>query len=301
MLPVDKRPLAHSPAPLPKPTAPFIGREGTGRDLATAGLADGSEPVPVMKENAAAEPPKALASYSAKCVIPEYDDRRLLWVVASGNVEGIKQLLSPHPLPLVAQYLNRCGVESYTPLMLAARHGNREVAQALIDFGAKINAADARGVTVLMFAAMRGPEGIISVFLDALKTPEAINAAIHAKDACGISALMYAASNGHAETVRELLDALGSTEARLSAIASAANDGTTALMFAAMHGRTAVVRVLLTHTKLAKPEVISAARQDGATALILAVEKGYSDVSDLLSQVLSETMGKMRPEEWAIA
>jgi hypothetical protein len=96
------------------------------------------------------------------------------------------------------------GVDKNTALMNAAKTGNAETIQALLDEGANANAKDEDGTTVLMYAAAWGVWPNVQVLLEA-------GADIHAKDKDGKTVLMIAEGAGHTEIV-ELLKKVGAKE-----------------------------------------------------------------------------------------
>ena len=80
---------------------------------------------------------------------------------------------------LVQQEINARDDYGDTALMLAARYGHKEIAQALLDKGANPDAQDKGGYTALMLAAHKGHKEIAGLLEKATAvTPETIVAFI---------------------------------------------------------------------------------------------------------------------------
>ena len=103
-----------------------------------------------------------------------------------------------------------------TPLMEAARLGDIDSAQLLLDHGANVNAFqhpdlgydsqsyDVSGMTALMFAARNGHTDLVKLLLEA-------NAQVNIHNGRNMSAIQEAAANDHIEVVK-LLQAAGSRD-----------------------------------------------------------------------------------------
>ena len=89
-------------------------------------------------------------------------------------------------------------INGYTPLMLAARHGQSSVVEALLIGGSDPNATSDNGVTPLMFAAASGDVASVEA-LAARKVD--LNAK---EDVRGLNAAMFAAANNHSAVVTAL-------------------------------------------------------------------------------------------------
>ncbi len=92
------------------------------------------------------------------------------------------------------------GVETATPLMIAAQVGDLEITEALIEHGADVDARDYEGMTALMFAAEADRPEIVRCLLRA-------GAFVDARARGSASALYFAAANGSTRTVLVLLEA----------------------------------------------------------------------------------------------
>jgi len=128
-------------------------------------------------------------------------------------VAGWTRLRSPHALAR-AGYCSRLGPllaerpwlvrardrRGETPLMHAARAGQRSTVRLLLDCGADPNALCERRGTALMRAAELGDAALVSILIRA-------GANVSARDAEGATALHLAAGSGDFETVCALIDA----------------------------------------------------------------------------------------------
>jgi len=86
-------------------------------------------------------------------------------------------------------------INAYTPLLLAAKNGNRAVMDPLLKAGADVNARTSNGTTALMFAAASGNTDAVTVLLDH-------HADVNAKESVrGLTALMFAAAANRAAVV----------------------------------------------------------------------------------------------------
>ena len=151
-----------------------------------------------------------------------------------------------------------------TPLMRASENAHADVAELLLEAGARKELRDPGGSTALMFAAQRcRAELVVQLLLQA-------GAERDARDDEDSTALMYAACNGRVPAVRLLLEAGAQKDLR-------DKDGRTALMDAARGGHVPVVELLL--EARADQDVRD---NDGMTAQMLAVDDGHRQVAQLL-------------------
>jgi len=125
--------------------------------------------------------------------------------------------------------LNSVGM---TALMVAAKRGNTETVQALLDREADINAqATYYGWTALAYAANQGHEKIVRLLL-------AHDADPNSKAERGKTALVLAADRGHTATVIALLSK------RADACAARDHHGWTALGRAIKNGHLEIAKIL---------------------------------------------------------
>lgn len=145
-------------------------------------------------------------------------------------------------------------------LVVASRSGQLEIAQILMDGGAKVNLRNKWGDTALMVAALNGRDKIVRYLRS--KGGDVNNT--------GWTALHYAAVNGHADVAKYLLDQGANPLA-------ASPNGVTPLMMAARENKTDVVKVLLEYGA-----DIAQKNDKGETAYDWAVREEHKMAIDLL-------------------
>jgi ankyrin repeat protein len=164
-----------------------------------------------------------------------------------------------------------------TPLILAARKGNTEQVNALLQKNADANSHNREGTTALM-AATWGGDGRGNTQI--ARTLIAHGADVNATNMNGRTALMEAAGNGNTDFVGLLVEHGADVNAALST-------GQTALMEAALNGRIAIVHILLEHG--ADPNAING---EGHTALIWAAGKGHVEIVRMLLEHHADARAK---------
>lgn len=153
-----------------------------------------------------------------------------------------------------------------TPLHMAASGKCGKTFALLIKSGANANASDNYGYTPLHLASFRGKAERLETLLNAGSDPNALTES-------GETALMILASNGHAKGAKLLLPYTDPINAQ-------DENSRTALMFAARNGMTDLVNLLL--AKGADPNIQD--KQNGHTALHLASIRGYEDIGAILKK-----------------
>ena len=159
------------------------------------------------------------------------EDRALLDATKRGDVGAVRSLLADGADPNAAQG------DGLTALHLAAQAGNIEIAQLLIDAGARV-AATTRigGYMPIHLASGAAQASLVSALIEAGAEPGV------ATTGSGVTPLHLAAKAFNGESTVRVLLARGAPVDALEASA-----GQTPLMFAASYGRTAAVRELLGH------------------------------------------------------
>ncbi|CZR59486.1 uncharacterized protein PAC_09378 [Phialocephala subalpina] len=248
-----------------------------------------------------------------------HNDQRVLHVAAQRGYEAVVQVLLDHNADITAKTSTgytalHQAVESghkavvslllergaavdgqtksgrETPLWLAARSGNEELARVLLDAGGDIHTKAISGYSVLWIAARCGKDKMVQLLLE-------WGADVHATDNHGNSALAIAAYYEHDVVVQLLLEtgpewtALhgaawhGQDEQVQSLLEKGANGdakdqrGWTALHWASWNGHETVVRMLLQ-----KEVGIDEVTDSGRTALSMAAQKGHVSAVRLLLQ-----------------
>ncbi len=120
----------------------------------------------------------------------------LMIAIENNTPGGVRQLLNGG-----ADLERRHSETGRTPLNHAAQSRSGAAARALIDCGAELNAADATGMTPLMFAAENGDIGLAGTLISARADIDLRRAATNE------TALMKAARKGSSEIVKLLLGA----------------------------------------------------------------------------------------------
>ncbi|XP_071111901.1 serine/threonine-protein phosphatase 6 regulatory ankyrin repeat subunit B-like [Haliotis cracherodii] len=190
------------------------------------------------------------------------DDRHNILHVASlgGHVDIVKYVL----LQKVAD-INSRGRYGWTPLMVAAQKGHRQVFDLLVTQGADVSLVDDDGNNVLHVACLEGHVDIVKYVLSQKV------ADINSRGRYGWTPLMVAAQKGH----RQVFDLLVGEEADVSLVD---DDGNNVLHVACLEGHVDMVKYVLSQ----KVADINSRGQYGRTPLMVAAEKGLRQVFDLL-------------------
>lgn len=145
----------------------------------------------------------------------------------------------------------------------AARKGNNNLLERLLELSIPINSRNREGDTALIVAASKGWIETISFLIEK-------GADIHAINKEGWTPLLAAASAGHTEAVRYLIE-------KGASIKCSCTFGNTPLLFAAHKGHRALIELLL-----AKGAYIEETNKQKYTALLAAAEGGHNDCVALL-------------------
>lgn len=123
-------------------------------------------------------------------------DEQLILAARGNDPEQVRELLDAGADPNADEVPR---YEGRPPLFHAATFGYVEVAQALIDKGARVDYADPSGLTPLMVAALNGPPAMVELLLREGASVEAA--------AGGATPLTEAARKGDPLVLRALLEA----------------------------------------------------------------------------------------------
>jgi len=226
-------------------------------------------------------PPLALSalfalSISDRCAAgPQSLDKALLAAARQNDLAHAKAFLKAGADPNCRGAVG----PSYTPLMVAARAGNRPMARLLLDDKADVNLLGGdlpHDQTALMLAAASGR-------LDMLRLLFTRGAAVNARNDDSETALMFALNSA---TARLLIDHGADVNAKTEEFAD------TVLMTAVGRGNAAIVRILLSHGAAANAE-----NKQGATALKIAIAGNKSRIIRLLERAGSRHLRPPRLEQ----
>jgi hypothetical protein len=150
--------------------------------------------------------------------------------------------------------------------MYAAENGDPTTVQALLTYGADVNAHDGQGWTALIYAAENGDITTVQTLLTR-------KAQVNAKsEGSGWTALMSAASGGHLLVVQALLANGAEANAR-------DKEDRTALLMAVQQGNAEIVQALLDGGA-----DVNMKNKMGKTPLAIAEAEGFSKIAQLLKQ-----------------
>lgn len=181
----------------------------------------------------------------------------------------------------IAQLLLDRGADMYAksetgecPLHYAAFAGHKTLVELFLSRKMDVNVQDDQGMTPLHHAGGRGCTEILELLLDN-------GADIHATDRSGMTVLHYAVMFGQKESVKILLDRGADINKQAIAEYNKVDDcsGPTALHAAACRGNMELVKVLLD-----RGADIRIQDHFKHTAQEQAIEKGYTEVAQLLSE-----------------
>ncbi|KAJ8533222.1 hypothetical protein ON010_g14032 [Phytophthora cinnamomi] len=180
----------------------------------------------------------------------------LMWAARNGQIQVVQSLIDG------GADVNAQDDEGQTALMAAAEYDQIDIVRYLIKHGASLTATDNIGDTVLMITAGKGLVRVCQHLADHPGTD------VNATNQFGYTALMTAAVNGHAQVVQYLAGHQGVD------VNAADEYGYTPLMMATLSGATDVVRCLAEEYGAD----VNAKAREGDTALILAAVVGHIEV-----------------------
>lgn len=202
----------------------------------------------------------AALAQGADPLAKDENDNTVLLLAAMGNYFGDEHVpvfdaLLKAKVPIDAKNKN-----GHTALMLAAREGQDDSVDWLLEHGAKVNERAANGWTPLMLAAYNGQNFAVTSLLRG-------NADVKVKDSDGWDALMLAISEGRGGVAEKLIESG-------AVIPAVPVDGLTPLILAVFGGDLRSVRLVLDK----KPD-LTARDQDGWSALEIAAYNGYEQIA----------------------
>lgn len=196
-------------------------------------------------------------SFVGSRIPPTELKKKLFRSVEAGNASNVEQLIAQ-----VAEVDAR-DERNDTPLIIACRHGQSEVAKLLLSRRAEVEAMNLSSSTALSCASQAGHEQVVRLLL-------AAGADVNHKDADGFTPLALAARQGHMKIAEALLEEGANVKART-------NNGDTPLSLAAAGGHSEMAKLLLEWGSDAKTEDL-----DSATALVKAARCGHLDIVKIL-------------------
>ena len=193
------------------------------------------------------------------------DEVRWKRAIDRDDVQVLRQLLSQVDVKLSND-------KGKTALMAAAKTGDLDLLESLLQKGLTLDDRSFTGGTSLMYAALGRETGMISYLLDATRGAANFQSYVDAESTNGWTAVMIAAAKGFDGVVQQLVE-----EGQADAWRADAYQWSP-LMRAIDNRHAAVIHYLL---ELDQPQ-LSSVNENGATALHVAVEKGDVETVKLL-------------------
>ncbi len=181
------------------------------------------------------------------------------WACSNGRTDVVEWLLDSH-----ANIEAPNGINLFTPLHLAATHGQAETVECLLRRGASKERLSSDGITPLFLAAQKGNIDCVRILLQYQAKVDSDNLTME------LSPLHTAAYYCHDDVIRLLLEN-GASIDKLSKM------NKTPLFFAANQGRISTIKTLLDY----HPNIDSTNERDW-TAVHLAAHKGHAEALELL-------------------
>ncbi|MHC4833424.1 MAG: ankyrin repeat domain-containing protein [Planctomycetota bacterium] len=202
-------------------------------------------------------------------VDPASSRTALHWAAAEGQLEVAAALLEANA---DLNALDRVGMG---PLAMAAKGGHPEVVTALLDAGANVNMRDAAGGSPLLWASGLGNSATVELLL-------AKGAEVNIADVNGLSPLLWATSIGRDPRTVDLLLAGGANAEQADRLS-----GDTPTIRAAKNSEPKVLEMLL-----ARDVDLSKANLRGTTALMAAAGSGGVAQVEMLLAAGADTSAK---------
>lgn len=158
-------------------------------------------------------------------------------------------------------------------LLLAAKHGNNDVARMMIQADANVNCQDKSGDTAIMIAAACGHPDIVKILVEA-------GADVNHQNNAGVTALSKAAMSKQSRSLKILIKA--------GALVDYENENDkkwTALMYAAINGRATAVKILIdaganvNHKNIYKQTALMHAASRGHSEIVTTLVKAGANVN----------------------
>ena len=193
-------------------------------------------------------------------------------IQCTGNhASAVKKIIENVKKDIVFQKLHEITVEkakrvtsrNISLLHLAAKCGNKNIVQMLIDNKANINQAENNGVTPLYIAAHNGHKDIAKMLIDN-------GADINQAKNNGVTPLWIAAQNGHKDIVNMLIKKGANINQKY-------NEDITPLYIATQNGHKDIMKMLIKNGAN-----INQAKNNGATPLLIAAQIGNEKIVDIL-------------------
>ncbi|XP_046558661.1 ankyrin repeat domain-containing protein 50-like [Haliotis rubra] len=190
------------------------------------------------------------------------DDTALHDACRRGTLAEVRQMISEDPVNINSR--GKCG---WTPVMIAAEGGRRELVDFLVRQGCDLSLTNDDGNTILHVASVEGHLKIVRSILS--KKTVDVNTTGH----CNRTAVMAAARFGH----RKVFDLLVKNGSDLSAVDS---DGNNILHIACIGGHVEIVKYILTNVSVDN----NSRGCNGMTPVMLAANSGHMQVFELLAE-----------------
>ena len=229
------------------------------------------------------------ATKSAEVQVKSLDfDKELLQLITESGITGIQIPEGPfnnsiHHLRVLTAFkdairvlkdnditdINAEDIDGWTPLYLAARDGQVEIAQALITAGADVNAQNNSGYTPLHGATNNGNTEIAQALITA-------GADVNLADIARWTPLHMAARDGHTEITQALITAGADLNPQN-------NSGWTPLHWTAHRGHTDIAQALIT-----AGADLNAQNRLEQTPLNMAAENGHTEILEALIAAVAD-------------